>query len=171
MPIWVENWSSIWMPETPLLEIFVRGTAVYLTIYALLRLILKRETANTGVADLLVIVLLADAAQNAMADGYRSITDGLLLFVVILGWAYTLDWLAYHVPFLRRLIRPAPLLLVQDGQTLQKNMASELLTEEELMQHLRAYGIEDVAKVARAYMESSGQITVIQKVSTSHRGR
>ncbi len=93
MSIWPEDWSSIFLPNTPLLEIFIRGTVVYLGIFLLLRLILKRETASIGVTDILVIVLLADAGQNAMADDYRSLPDGLLLVAVIIFWGYALDWI------------------------------------------------------------------------------
>ena len=70
------NWHDVFVPDTPLLEIFVRGTIVYLAIFALLRFVLTRQSGNLGVTDLLVIVLIADAAQNAMASEYKSVPDG-----------------------------------------------------------------------------------------------
>src|SRR5690606_22918530 len=76
--IWPSDWESILMPSTPLVEILVRGSLVYLALFALLRFVLKRETGTLGTTDLLVIVLLADAAQNALADDYTSIPDGII---------------------------------------------------------------------------------------------
>src|SRR4051794_24523835 len=93
------DWSRMLTFETPLLEIFLRGTLTYLALFALLRLVLKRQQGGMmGVTDLLVIVLIADAAQNAMADDYTSVPDGVLLVVTIVGWSYALDWLGYRFP-------------------------------------------------------------------------
>jgi len=69
-----------------------------LALFLLLRLVLKRQSGNMGVTDLLVIVLIADAAQNAMASDYKSVPDGLLLVSTIVFWSYALDWLSYHFP-------------------------------------------------------------------------
>lgn len=82
------DWNEMFSLGTPLLEIFIRGSAVYLLLFLILRIVLKRESATLGVTDLLVVVLLADAAQNAMADDYNSITDGILLVMVIIFWSH-----------------------------------------------------------------------------------
>lgn len=58
------DWKNIFLPGTPLLEIFLKGTLVYLSLFLLLRVVLKRESGTVGVTDLLVVVLLADAAQK-----------------------------------------------------------------------------------------------------------
>src|SRR3954451_9354077 len=60
-----------------------RGTLIYLCLFLLLRLVLKRQAAGVAITDLLVIVLIADAAHNAMADIYRSVSDGVFLVAVI----------------------------------------------------------------------------------------
>ncbi len=62
------DWAKTFLPNTPLLEIFLRGSLTYLALFFLLRIVLKRESGGMGVTDLLVIVLIADAAQNAMAE-------------------------------------------------------------------------------------------------------
>ncbi|GIV95723.1 MAG: DUF421 domain-containing protein [Herpetosiphonaceae bacterium] len=163
----IPDFARIFLPDTPLLEIFLRGTATYLSIFILLRLVLKREAGTINIADLLVVVLLADAAQNAMADDYTSITDGLLLITTIIFWAYALDWLGYHFPSLQRLVNPPALPLIKDGRLLRHNMRRELLTEDELMSLLRENGIEDPAEVKLAYLEGSGRFSVIPR----HTGR
>jgi uncharacterized membrane protein YcaP (DUF421 family) len=155
------EWSKLLVPDVPLLETFVRGTAVYVFLVAVLRLVLKRQSGAVGITDLIVVVLLADAAQNAMADGYQSIPDGLLLLTVIILWAFALERLAYRFPRLNRLIKPPALPLVEDGRMLRENMRRESITEEELMGHVRLQGIGDLSLVRRAYIESDGRISVL----------
>ena len=65
------------------LEIVVRGTVMYWFLFALFRFVLRRDVGSIGIADVLLVVLIADASQNAMAGGYASITDGCLLVATI----------------------------------------------------------------------------------------
>lgn len=155
--------SELFLPTVPLLETFLRGTGVYLALFAMLRFFLKREAAQIGVTDLLVVVLLADATQNAMAPDYQSITDGLLLVAVIIGWSYALDLLSFRFPLMNRLIKPGKLLLVRNGVALRRNMERELITDDELATALRQRGIADIREVSQAWMESDGSITAISR--------
>ncbi len=157
------DWRVLFIPSVPLLETFIRGTLVYLSLFALLRLVLKREAGALGVTDLLVVVLIADAAQNAMANAYRSITDGVLLVATIIFWSYALDWLSFRWPWFARLVEPPPLLLIRDGVMLRRNMRRELITEEELLSALRRHGVGDLSEVRRAYMEPDGRISVLRE--------
>lgn len=157
------NWKTVFVPNTPILEIVVRGTITYLVIFGMLRFLLRRQSGAMGVSDLLVIVLVADAAQNAMADDYHSLPDGLALVGVIMAWAVMLDWLSYRSRTIERILKPAKLKLVDDGRPLRRNMAREFVTMDELMMALRQAGIEDVAEVKAAYMESDGRISAIAR--------
>ena len=162
------DWQKVIVPDTPVLEIFLRGTLVYLALFALLRFVLKRETGTVGITDLLVVVLIADAAQNAMAGEYTSIPDGLLLVATIIFWSYALNWLGYRFPFLRPFVHPPPLLLVKDGRILYRNMRQELITKEELMSHIRQQGLDDLSQVRAAYIEGDGRISVIGQDAKPH---
>ena len=157
------DWPGLFVPTTPLLETFVRGTLVYLALFVLLRIITKRESSSVGVTDLLVLVLLADAAQNAIAGDYSSITDGILLVAVIIFWSYFLDWLGYRYSFFDRLIKPSKLLLVKNGRMLKRNMEKELITDEELMSEVRKQGLKNMEDIEEAYMEPNGTISIIGK--------
>jgi uncharacterized membrane protein YcaP (DUF421 family) len=156
------DWGQIFKPDTPPLEIFLRGTIVYLSLFILLRLVLRREAGTVGMSDLLVVVLIADAAQNAMAGNYNSVPDGLLLVATIVFWSYAVEWMGYHVPWIGRFVHPPALLLVRNGQLLRRNMRRELITEEELMTQLRLQGVEDLGSVRKACMEGDGQISVVK---------
>lgn len=155
------EWDTVLAPSVSPIEIVVRGTVVYLALFFLLRFVLKREAAALSVSDLLVVVLIADAAQNAMGDDYRSVPDGILLVSVIIGWAWLLDWISFRSERLERLLKPPKLPLVKDGRMITPNMARELVTREELTAQLRMQGIEDISSVRAAYMEHNGAISVI----------
>ena len=164
------DWQKAFVPQLSVAEIFLRGTAVYFLLFAFLR-ILRRESGAIGITDLLVVVLIADAAQNAMAGDYVSITEGALLVGTIAVWDYALDWLGYHSRFVARLLRPAPLTLVKDGRMLRRNMRRELITEEELMSQLRQQGVGDLSEVEQARLEGDGHISVVKRESGGGSGR
>jgi uncharacterized membrane protein YcaP (DUF421 family) len=155
------DWRAVFVPDTALLEIVVRGTITYIALFVLLRFVLRRQSGAMGVTDLLVIVLIADAAQNAMAGSYQSLSDGILLVTVIVGWAVVLDWLSFRSPRVERLLKPPKLQLVSDGRPQRRNMAREFITMDELMMALREDGIESLSDVKAAYMESDGRISAI----------
>jgi uncharacterized membrane protein YcaP (DUF421 family) len=162
------DWQSVFMPSLHIGEIILRGTIVYLFLFVLLRL-LRRGAGTIGISDLLVVVLIADAAQNAMASEYKSITEGLILVTTIVFWDYFLDWLGYKLPSARRLLRPAPLLLIKDGRIQRRNLSREMITEEELIEQLREHGVESVSEVKESYIEGDGHISVIAKDSRNKR--
>ena len=156
------DWAHVLMPGTPLLEIFVRGSLMYLALFALLRFVLRRETGSLGITDLLVIVLVADAAQNGMADDYRSVPDGLLLVATIVGWSHVLNLLAYRYPMWRKIIQPPRVQLVRDGHVLRNNLGHEKITEQELLAEIHSHGCENVADVRAAWIEPDGMVSVIK---------
>jgi len=156
------DWKAIFLPDVSVVEIVVRGSVMYLSIFVLLRIVLKRQTGTLGMTDLLLITLLADASQNAMAGDYKSVPDGIVLVATIVFWNYAFDWLSYRFPRFERLIEPAPLPLVKYGRLLRRNMRRELVTESELMGQLREHGVADVSKVKEAHIESNGQVSVIE---------
>lgn len=171
------DWQRLFGLTVPPVELIVRGSVMYLGLFVLLRLVLKREAGGLGMTDLLVIVLLADAAQNGMTGDYRSITDGLLLVGTILAWSSLLDWLGYHVPWIQRWVHPAPLVLIRNGRMLRRNMRRELITTGELESALRQQGVDDLAMVREARMEGDGRISVVKHDASDvnpapqHRGR
>jgi len=162
------DWPSFFVPDVPVLEIILRGSVMYLALVILLRIVLKRQTGTLGTPDLLLITLLADASQNAMAGSSTSVPDGIVLVGTIIVWNYAFDWLSFQFPWFERLIEPPPLLLVRQGKLLHRNMRRELVTEAELREQLREQGVEDSATVKSAYMESDGRISVIANNQPQH---
>src|SRR4051812_37981896 len=93
---WKTDWGRVFTPEMSLLEILVRGTLTYLGLCLLLRIVLKRQTGQVSLSDLLVISLVAGVCRNPLVRDTYSVIDGLLVVATILGWSFALDWLCYH---------------------------------------------------------------------------
>lgn len=160
------DWSRMFVPSESILENIIRGSCMYLALFAMLRLF-RRQTGALGPADLLVLLLIADAAQNGMAGEYKSITDGLILVSTIIFWEYALDWLAYRFPALKRVIEREPRILIDNGQVLQNSLHRELLTIDDLKSHLRQKGVDRVSNVTASYLEGDGHISVIARETPS----
>jgi len=158
------DWNAVFVPTVSVAEIVLRGTFIYLLLFFVLR-VFRREAGALGISDLLVVVLIADAAQNAMSSEYKSVTEGATLVGTIIAWDYTLDWLGYRFPAFGRLLRPAPLPLVKDGRALRQNLRKEMITMEELLSQLREQGVESLSEVKRCYLEGDGHVSVIKQDS------
>ena len=154
------DWHSMFVPTESILEVIIRGTIMYLGMYFILR-IFRRQSGSIGVADLLVIVVIADAAQNGMAGDSRSITEALLLITTIVLWDFFLDWLGFKSTFIDRFLTPNPLLLIENGTIIKKNLDKEFLTEDEIYSQLRQQGLEDMSKVKQCYLESNGRFSIL----------
>lgn len=159
------DWYQVFVPSIAVAELVIRGSVVYLMLFAILRFMPNRQVGAVGIADLLVVVLFVDAAQNAMASNYTSITDGAILVTTIILWSYFLNWLGYKFRGVQRFLNRSPLALVSNGRLLRVNMERELLTQDELMSMLRKQGVQRLDEVKVAFMEPDGGISVITRNS------
>ena len=157
------DWGEIFGISTSPLELIIRGTVMYLFLFLLFRVVVRRRVGAVGMADILIMVIIADAAQNGMSGEYRSVTEGAILVSTIIAWNYVIDWLNYRVPALQEWLEAPPLLLVQNGRVLHRNLKHEFVTEEELKSKLREKGVKELSEVAQAHMESDGTVSVIKR--------
>jgi uncharacterized membrane protein YcaP (DUF421 family) len=165
------DWGAVFWPDHPLLETVLRGSLTYLGIIVLLRIGLKRQAGSMGLGDMLLVVLIADASQNAMIGDANSWPNGLVLVATLIGWNYAIDWLTYYSPKMRKLLEPEPAVLIVDGQVQRESLKKEGITDEELEAHLRLKGIDDVREVREARLESEGNFSVIRREPGPGAGR
>lgn len=149
------------------LELIVRGTAMYWFLFLVFRFIMRRDVRAVGIADVLLLVLIADAAQNAMSGGYTSIAEGFVLIATLLSWNYALDRLAYYSPGFRKFTEPKPLLLIEGGRVLAHNLRREFITRDDLDAQLRQNGVSSLEAVKAAYLESDGKFSVVLRTPRS----
>ena len=157
----------MFVPTESILEIVIRGSIMYVAMFVLLR-IFRRQAGTIGIADLLVVVVIADAAQNGMAGDSKSITEAVILIGTIVLWDWIFDWAGFRSSAIGKLVSPDPLLLVQDGRLVRKNLEKEMITEDELMAQLRLQGLEKLGSVKKCYLESNGRFSILTE-SDDHR--
>jgi uncharacterized membrane protein YcaP (DUF421 family) len=157
------DWGEIFGVSVSPLELIIRGTAMYLFLFLVFRVVVRRRVGAIGMADILILVIIADAAQNAMSGEYKSVTEGAILVGTIIFWNLAIDWLNFRVPALRPWLEPPPMLLIQNGRILHRNLRHEYVTEDELKSKLREKGVKDYSEVAEAHMESDGNVSVIKR--------
>lgn len=160
--LWQIDWESVFVPTESLLEIVLRGTILYIVMFAFLR-IFRRQSGSISTADLLVVVIIADAAQNGMIGDGKSVTEAVLLITTFFLWNYLFDWLGYRFKFFEKLLEPDKLQMVKNGKFLRRNMRKEMITKDELESQMRQNGIEDISELKSAYMESDGNFSFIKK--------
>lgn len=158
----LEAWLRIFRPAVPVAETILRGTVMFIGLFIAMRLI-RRESSGLSLADVLLVSLLGDAAQNAMGGGSASVGDGGLLVATIMGWERILDWLEWRSDAFRRWFKPKPLPLVRDGRIQRCNLRHEWITVEELMSQLRLGGVERLEDVKSCTLEPDGGISVVRR--------
>jgi uncharacterized membrane protein YcaP (DUF421 family) len=157
-------------PDVPIIETVIRGVLMYLVVLVLLRY-LQRGKTSPSMPDLLVLVLIADAAQNAMSAEYNSIANGAVLVATIVGTSFILDWLAFRFERVRKFVHPDPRPLIEDGKLIQRELASQLISRSELDTQLRLQGVQDPSEVKAAYLEGTGEMSVIKAEKGEESGR
>ena len=141
----------------------LRGTVVYWFLLLVFRFILRRDIGSMGVADLLFVVLVADASSNAMQGEYKSINDGLVLLSTLIFWNFVLDWLSYRFQPVSRLLEPVPEVLIRHGRVNRRALRREMISTDELLGKLREQGVESIDAVRIARLEPDGQLSVFKR--------
>ena len=144
------------------LEIIARGTLMYWFLFLLLRFVLRRDTSSAGISGILFVVLLGDAAQNAMIGKGNTVADGAALICTLAAWNYLLDFLGYHFTLIAKLTDPPPLLLVRRGRLVRRNLRREHITREEVESELRIKGIEGFEGIKAMYLEGDGSFSALR---------
>ena len=162
MALLPDSWPALWAVETPLLELAVRAAVLYFGILLLLRVMPRRTGGELGTMDLVMILLVTEAATHSLGD-YRTLGDGLFVIAVLMLIDYGVNALSYRLPWFERVVASPPLPIVLDGRLQRRNMRREFITEDELRAELRAKDIDDLAEVERAYVEPEGEITFVTR--------
>lgn len=156
------NLSDLFSPDLPLLEMVVRGSVIYWFLLIVFRFVLRRDVGSMSMADLLFIVLVADASSNAMQGEYRSVTNGITLLGTLVGWNYLLDVLAFRYAKVAAFLEPPAEPLVRHGRLVTRTLRKERITAEEVLAKLREEGIDDLSVIRIARLEGDGKVSVIR---------
>ena len=152
----------MWHLATPPLEILARCAIVYVVVLAGLRLSGKREIGQMTPFDLVLILLIANAVQNAMIGNDNSLAGGLIAAAALLVLNFTLGRAARRWLRLGRLLRGHATILIDRGIVLEEHLRQEAIGRDELMTALREHGVGSLDDVRLAVLEVDGSISVLK---------
>jgi len=149
----------MWQLSLPWFEFVLRGAAVYLFIFLLLRITGRRQVGQLTTFDLVLLLLLSNAVQNSMNGGDNTVTAGFILAATLAGINLLLAWFATRSKKLEDFIEGRPLVLIHNGHLYEDVARRQNLSRQEIDTALRGLGISSVADVHYAILEPNGAIT------------
>jgi uncharacterized membrane protein YcaP (DUF421 family) len=141
--------------------IIFSSVSVYLFIVVAIRLSGKKELAQLSVIDLVFILLISNAVQNAMVGTDSSLGGGLVAATSLFIVNYLFKRIMYHFPKFSKLVQGEPALLIYHGQLNRKNMIAAKISMKEIMEVIREHGVAVVEQVDLAVLEVDGNISVM----------
>ena len=161
--------------HAPFWQIFYRSAIVYVAVVVGIRLTGRRQLGQMTPFDLVLILLIANAVQNAMVGSDVSIFGGVLAAATLLVLNQVTGFVIGRVPRFRRALEGEPVLLVNNGKFVETHIRAAGLTDDLVLQAMREHGFNDLAQVQSAVLEIDGTISIVptnaQTVRTRHRVR
>ena len=150
------------------LDIALRSAVIYLVIIIGLRLLGKKHVAQLSIIDLVLLLLISNAVQNAMVGDDSSLLGGVIAAGTLLLLNFFLTSVLYKSRGADRLLEGTPTLLIHNGIVLHTNLAQEKISPEELERVVREHGIDVIKEVKIAVMEVDGTISVVSSKGQEH---
>ena len=141
--------------------LLLRSFSIYFFLVFTIRILGKRQLGEMEPSEFVVSMLIADLAAGPMQETDLPIINAVVPIVVVLALELLLSTLSYYFVGIRRLICGKPVILMENGKILQKNLKSTRVTPDELSEHLREKGVVDLSTVKYAILETNGQISAL----------
>jgi uncharacterized membrane protein YcaP (DUF421 family) len=144
------------------MDIVIRAAVAYVFIVFLLRILGRRELSTLGPTDLVLLVVMGDLIQNGVTQSDDSVT-GIFLAVSTLGlMTVATSFITFKSPLVRRVVQGEPLILVEDGQPVEKNLKAERLNLADVTEEMRGQGIESLEQVKWCVLETGGSMSFVK---------
>ena len=145
------------------MDIVLRGIAVFIFLFVLVRVMGRRELSSLEPFDLILLIVLGDAVQQGLTQDDYSLTGAFLAIGTIAIMQVTVSYANFRFPKLRPVLDGEPIVVVQDGKPIERNLRRERVTIEDLAAAARQQNIAKIEDVQWAVMETSGAISFIKK--------
>jgi uncharacterized membrane protein YcaP (DUF421 family) len=145
------------------MDIALRGAALFFFVFFLTRVIGRRELSSLQPFDLILLIVLGDAIQQGLTQDDYSVTGAMIAVGTLATLQVFTSYVSFRVPWTRRVLDGYPIVIVQDGEVLEKNLHRERLTVEEVAEQARGQQIASLKDIAWAVFEPSGKISFIPK--------
>jgi uncharacterized membrane protein YcaP (DUF421 family) len=150
----------MWQITVPWWELVLRALIVYVFLMVLLRITGRRQVGQLSPFDLVLLLVLSNALQNAMNAGDNSLTGGIILALTLVGTNWLVGWIAWRSRGFSRAIEGRPEVLIHNGVVYRDVMERERLSQADLDMALRRSGCSSVEEVHFAVLETNGQVSV-----------
>ena len=147
------------------MDVVIRATVAFLFVLFLTRVVGRRELSSLEPFDLIMLVMLGDLVQQGVTQNDFSVTGLVLAGGTIAVLTVAVSWANFRLRFLRPALDGYPIILVQDGKPIDRNMHRNRITHEELAAAARMQQVEQIEDIRWAVLETSGQISIIPKRS------
>lgn len=147
------------------MDLVLRAAFVFAFLLLLTRIIGKRELSSLQPFDLILLIVLGDALQQGLTQDDYSLTGAVLVVGTIAVLQVCVSWFSYRFPRARPILEGEPLVIVQDGKVIERNLKRERLTVEEITEAARKQQIAHLAEVRFAVLETDGEISFIKTSS------
>jgi uncharacterized membrane protein YcaP (DUF421 family) len=144
------------------MDLVLRAVFVFAFVLLLTRVIGKRELSSLEPFDLVLLIVLGDALQQGLTQDDYSLTGAVLVVGTIAVLQVFVSWLSYRFPRARPVLEGEPLIIVQDGKVIERNLKRERLTVEEVAVQARLQQIPHLSDVRFAILEKNGAISFIK---------
>jgi uncharacterized membrane protein YcaP (DUF421 family) len=145
------------------MDLVLRAIFLFVFVYGLTRIIGRRELSSLEPFDLILLIVLGDAIQQGLTQDDYSVTGAVLVIGTLALLQVFTSFLSFRFARLRPILQGEPVIVVQDGDPVLKNLRRERTTVEEVAAEARKQQIESLDEVKWAVMETSGQMTFIKK--------
>jgi uncharacterized membrane protein YcaP (DUF421 family) len=145
------------------MDLVVRAIVVFFFVFVLTRAIGRRELSQLAPFDLILLIILGDALQQGLTQDDYSVTGAVLIVGTFAVLQVTFSWVSFRFPAVRPILEGEPLIVVQDGKPIEKNLRRERLTLDELLEAARLHEIGSIDEVKWAVLERNGEISFIKK--------
>lgn len=145
----------------PILDVAIRSLAVYLFMVFAIRIFGKNQLSQLNAGDVILLLLISNAVQNAMVGPNTSLEGGLVAALVLFVANFLLKKIIFRNPFIKKLVQSEPEILVKDGKIDFAKMDEQEITKDELEEAIREHGVEQVEDVKLAVLEVDGNISII----------
>lgn len=145
------------------MDLVLRAGVIFAFLFVLTRVIGKRELSSLQPFDLILLIILGDALQQGLTQDDYSLTGALLVVATIALLQVLVSWISYRFPRARPLVEGEPVIVLQDGEPIARNLRRERLTIDDIAEEARHNQIAHLSDVRFAILETNGQISFIEK--------
>lgn len=157
--------ADLWTLSAPWWQFVLRGLIVFAFVLVFLRVSGKRQVGQMTPIDLVLLLLISNAVQNAMNGGDNSITAGAILAATLILADVAMGALARRSRRVEKFVEGSPTLLIHNGKVVKHALERVGITQHDLMAGLRTCGVATVGQVHAAVLENNGRITVLERKS------